>query len=117
MQNPIALPPHNEPQPDIALLKPRADDYEGNLPGAQDILLVIEVSDTTLVYDRDSKLPIYARHGVVEAWQVDVPAKTLSVFLVPSANGYQRTLIPGQSDSVTPALLPNVVIRLPDLWK
>ena len=49
VQNPIALPPHNEPQPDFTLLKPRADYYEGKLPGAEDILLVIEVSDTTLV--------------------------------------------------------------------
>jgi Uma2 family endonuclease len=117
VQNPIALPPHNEPQPDIALLKPRADDYEGKLPGAQDILLVIEVSDTTLAYDRDSKMPIYAHHGIIEAWLVDVPAETLSIFLAPGASGYQRTLAPGRSESVTPALLPNVVIRLHDLWK
>ncbi len=57
VQNPIALPPHNEPQPDIALLKPRADDYESALPTADDVLLVVEIADTTLNYDRDAKLP------------------------------------------------------------
>lgn len=117
VQNPIALPPHNEPQPDIALLKPRADYYEGKLPGAEDIMLVVEVADTTLAYDRDSKMPIYARHGIVEAWLVDIQARMLSIFLEPGAKSYQRLLNPAESESVTPVLLPNVVIQLTDLWR
>ena len=83
VQNPIALAPHNEPQPDLALLKPRADDYEGKLPGADDTLLVIEVADTTLAYDRDAKMPIYARHGLAEAWLVDIQGRSLSILLEP----------------------------------
>ena len=117
VQNPIALPPHNEPQPDFTLLKPRADYYEGKLPGAEDILLVIEVSDTTLVYDRDSKMPIYARHGIVEAWLVDIQAQTVSIYQEPGKNGYRRLLTPARNESITPQLLPNVVVRLTDLWK
>ena len=71
-QNPIALPPRDEPQPDICLLQPRADDYEGNLPLAAEVLLVIEVSDTTLAYDLDVKVPLYARHGIPDVWILSV---------------------------------------------
>ena len=117
VQNPVALPPHSEPQPDIALLKPRADYYEGKLPGPEDILLVIEVSDTTLAYDRDSKMPIYARHGIVEAWLVDIQTQTVSIYLDPGKNGYQRLVTPTRSESITPFLLPNMTIPLTDLWK
>ena len=116
VQNPIALPPHNEPQPDFTLLKPRTDYYEGKLPGAEDILLVIEVSDTTLVYDRDSKMPLYARHGIIEAWLVDIQAQTVSIYQEPGKNGYRRLLTPTRSESISPSQLPNVVIRLADLW-
>ena len=117
VQNPIALPPHNEPQPDLTLLKPRANYYEGKLSGAEDILLVIEVSDTTLVYDRDAKMPIYARNGIVEAWLVDIQAQTVSIYQEPGKNGYRRLLTPARNESITPQLLPNVVVRLTDLWK
>jgi Uma2 family endonuclease len=116
IQNPIALPPHNEPQPDIALLKPRADDYETKLPGAEDVLLIIEIADTTLTYDRDAKIPIYARQGIVEVWLLDVQTRSLSMFLDPGPKGYQRLLTPERSDTIAPSLLPSVTIRLSDLW-
>ena len=117
VQNPIALPPHNEPQPDLALLKPRADDYEGKLPSAEDILLVIEVADTTLAYDRDAKMPIYARHDIVETWLVDIQGQTVSIYQEPGKNGYRRLLTPTRNESITPTQLPNVVIQLVDIWK
>ena len=117
VQNPIALPPHNEPQPDLALLKPRADDYEDKLPGADDILLVIEVADTTLAYDRDAKMPIYARHGIVEAWLIDLQGQTVSIYQDPGNNGYRRLLTLARNESIAPALLPSVTIQLADLWK
>ena len=116
IQNPIALPPHNEPQPDIALLKPRADDYETKLPGAEDVLLIIEIAETTLTYDRDAKIPIYARQSIVEVWLLDVQTRSLSMFLDPGPKGYQRLLTPERSDTIAPSLLPSVTIRLSDLW-
>jgi len=116
VQNPIALPPRNEPQPDVTLLKPRGDDYESGLPGAEDILLVIEVADTTVAYDRDVKMPIYARYGIIEAWLVDIQAGSLSIFLDPGEKGYRRLLSPTKTETITPSLLPNVSIRLRDLW-
>ena len=104
-------------KPDLALLKPRADDYEGELPRANDVLLIVEVSDTTLVYDRDSKLQIYARHGISEAWLVDLQASTLSIYLNPSEKGYQSLVTPMRNETIAPLLLPNLMIRLTDLWK
>jgi Uma2 family endonuclease len=116
VQSPIALPPLSEPQPDIALLKPRADYYRGKLASASDVLLIVEVSDTTLVYDRDVKIPLYARHGIAEAWLIDKQAQAVSIFLHPAEMGYQRVLKPARNASVAPALLPNIRISLAELW-
>ena len=117
VQNPIALPPHNEPQPDIALLKPRLDDYESALPTVDDILLVIEVADTTLNYDRDAKLPIYARHGIAEVWLVDIMGQRLTVHREPGSKGYSRLLTPERGDTVTPLLCASAAIQLSELWR
>jgi Uma2 family endonuclease len=117
VQNPISLPPHNEPQPDIALLRPRSDDYAAQLPSAQDVLLVIEVADTTLAYDRDVKLGIYARHAIPEVWLADAQDETVSIYLDPSATGYRRLLTAQRSDTISPALLPGIDVRLPGLWQ
>jgi hypothetical protein len=70
VQNPIVLDPHAQPQPDMVLLRPRADDYEGALPAGNDAYLVVEVSDTTLDYDTTRKVPAYARAGIRAVWVV-----------------------------------------------
>jgi len=116
VQNPIALPPQSEPQPDVSLLKPRADFYRNTLASANDVLLVIEVSDSTLAYDRDAKIPLYARHGIPEAWLIDRQTQAVTVFLDPADNGYRRVLTPGQSETISPSLLPHISIPLVDLW-
>lgn len=115
-QNPIALPPDSEPQPDIALLKPRTDYYAGSLPGPADVLLLIEVADTTLAYDRDVKLPLYAQHGIPEVWILDVQAGLLSIHRDPSPQRYERVLSPGKSEVVSLAMLPDVTIDLATIW-
>src|SRR5688572_28169459 len=71
-QGSIRLSQWSEPEPDVVLLVPRPDFYRGELAAGTGTLLVIEVSDTTLRYDRDIKVPLYARHGVPEVWVVDV---------------------------------------------
>ncbi len=116
-QNPIALPPQTEPQPDIALLKPRADDYEGRLPAAADILLIIEVADTTLAYERDIKIPVYARHGIPEVWLFDMQTGSLFVHRDPGPNGFQRVLTPQRNETVSPMLLPDIRIDLAEVWR
>ena len=115
IQNPIVLPPRNEPQPDLAILKPRRDYYESQLPNAQDVLLLIEVADTTLEYDRDAKIPTYAQHAIPEVWLVNVQLNTLSIFLDPSPKGYRRLLTPRHGDLVVPHLLPTVQLAIAEI--
>ena len=80
VQDPIHLDPHTEPQPDLALLRPRADFYKTAHPRASDLLLITEVADTSLRYDREIKIPLYARHGIPEIWLVDLLNNRLSLF-------------------------------------
>jgi Uma2 family endonuclease len=89
VQNPVRLNDYSEPQPDVALLRPRADFYEQSLPGPSDVLLVVEVADTTLEYDRQIKLPLYARAGIPEAWLVNLPEERIEVYSDPAGGEYQ----------------------------
>lgn len=74
VQGPVRLDEHNEPQPDLALLKFREDFYEREHPGSEDALLLIEVSESSLEYDQSVKLPLYAGFGIPEVWIVDLAA-------------------------------------------
>lgn len=116
VQSPISLPPRSEPQPDIALLKPRADFYASALPAAQDVLLIVEVADTSLAYDRDIKLKLYARHGIPEFWILDREHLALEIHREPSAKGYRITLRPEAAESISPVAVPRVVINVGDLF-
>ena len=114
-QNPVVLPPNSEPQPDIVLLPP---DFarRNDVPSARDVLLVIEVADTTLVYDRDVKVPLYARFGIPEVWLIDAQAETVSIYLEPGPKGYRRLLTPAKHAVVTPSRMPGMKVRLSDIW-
>lgn len=111
IQNPIRIL-ESEPQPDGLLLRPRTDDYAGALPRAADILLVIEVSDTTADYDRMIKVPLYGRAGIPEAWLVDVNARALEVYQGPSAAGYREKRTYGPDDSVAVPGAPGARLEL-----
>ena len=103
VQNPIILNNLSEPQPDIALLKPRADFYESGHPQPQDIFLLIEVADSSLEYDRDVKIPLYASSGITEVWLVDIYQQVIIVYRYPSENGYRdiQTLSRGEKLSIS----------------
>jgi Uma2 family endonuclease len=88
VQLPVHLGIRSEPQPDFALLRPREDAYRKGLPTAADVLLLIEVSDTTLAFDLGAKAKLYARHGVPELWVVDVVREELHVLRTPRGDEY-----------------------------
>jgi Uma2 family endonuclease len=111
VQQPVRLSERSEPQPDIALVKPRADFYSTAHPGPSDVLLLVEVSDTTLRYDRDVKLPLYASHGIPEVWLIDLNAKQLIRARLPVGNRYTDTAALGGGTSEV-GLLPGAAIDL-----
>jgi Uma2 family endonuclease len=97
-QSPLRLSSHSEPQPDLMLLKPRRDHYSEAHPTARDTLLVIEVCDSTWLYDREIKMPLYAAYGVRDAWLVDIGVRTLNCYGAPHGGAFvdQTSLqIPG----------------------
>jgi hypothetical protein len=110
-QNPLRLGPHSEPQPDLVLLRPAAD----RLPAAPDALLVIEVADTSLAYDRDTKLPRYARAGIPEAWIVDLEGQAVEVHRAPGPTGYRDVQRLGRGASVSPAAFPDLRLAVDDI--
>jgi Uma2 family endonuclease len=115
VQNPVDLDPYNEPQPDVALLCPRDDDYARGKPGPADILLVVEVADTSLAYDRQTKLPRYAATGVREAWLLDLEADALEVHREPRPDGYALIRRYRRGERVRAAALPDVEVAVDDL--
>jgi Uma2 family endonuclease len=115
-QNPVSLPPDSEPQPDLLLLTPRTDRYRSALPTAADVMLLVEVADTTSKYDREFKLPIYARHGIAEVWVIDLKTRTLEIYREPSAKGYRKLLRPERDDAISPGLLGEVRLPMTEIW-
>jgi Uma2 family endonuclease len=110
VQNPIQLDDRTEPEPDVAVLRPRADDYRSVIPGPGDVLLVVEVADTSLDYDRAVKAPLYARHGIPELWVVDLAAGEVEVCRAPAGDRYASVARVGRGGLLEPALLPGVAI-------
>lgn len=98
VQDPILLDGFSEPEPDIILAMPRADEYENSHPTPEEIFLILEVSDSTLGYDRNTKGEAYARAGVRQYLVLNVPEKTIENYREPSADGFQskQTLRAGQ---------------------
>ncbi|HIK13215.1 MAG TPA: Uma2 family endonuclease [Oscillatoriaceae cyanobacterium M33_DOE_052] len=113
VQNPISLGDNlSEPQPDITLLAPRRDFYLTAHPQPQDILLLIEVADTSADYDREVKIPLYAAAGIAEVWLLDIGAETWEVYRQPTAAGYQemQQLPPGAS--IAPLSFPEIRLTI-----
>jgi Uma2 family endonuclease len=112
VQSPIVLDDFSEPQPDIALLKFRDDFYRNAHPRPEDVLLVIEVSDTTVEYDRHVKVPAYARAGIPEALIFNLPDDQLEYYAQPEAGSYQVTYIFKRGDHFESSNVPGVVLDL-----
>lgn len=87
-QDPVVLGSSSEPQPDLALLRPREDFYVKSHPRCEDVLLLIEIADTTLTYDRDTKIPLYAQAGIREVWLIDINGRHVDVYRQPEDGRY-----------------------------
>ena len=117
VQNPVHLEDKSEPQPDLMLLKPAADDYTSHHPTPADVFLLIEVADSTLETDRELKLPGYARAAIPEVWIVNLAEGSLEVFREPHDAGYANSQILHEGDSIAPALFPDAVIDVAQLLR
>jgi Uma2 family endonuclease len=115
VQNPIRLNSRSEPQPDLSVLKLRTDFYASSHPQPGDVLLVIEVADSSASFDRDVKIPLYARSGVPEVWLVDLQEGHIEIFAQPVAEGYQRSHRAARGDRVSCAALPGFHILVDDI--
>ena len=115
VQDPIRLGEHSEPEPDIAILRRKQDYYASAHPTSQDVLLLLEVSDTTTRYDREVKIPLYACHGIPEVWLLDLQQQCLEIYLSPEQGKYQQMhrLLSGQA---SPAAFPDIIIQLSELF-
>ena len=116
VQNPVELSDRSQPQPDVALLRPRTDFYKRSRPVPDDVLLLVEVADSTLAYDRDVKVPLYARRGIVETWLVDVAGRRITAFGDPGTEGYRRRDELADLRAAAPAMLPNARLDLSALF-
>jgi Uma2 family endonuclease len=108
VQNPVRLGGYSEPEPDIALLKPRKDYYKKSHPEAEDILLIIEVADSSIDYDRKIKIPLYAQHRVPEVWLIDLNLQRIEIYLEPSDDGFRKILKPSLDTALSPALVAEI---------
>lgn len=116
VQNPIGLGAFSEPQPDIALLRPRADYYRSAHPGPNDVFLIVEVADSSVRFDRDTKVALYARHGIPEVWLVDVRARQLTRYRSARQGAYTRIDRPETGMPLTVDALTGVAVQLAGLF-
>jgi len=115
-QNPMILSELTEPQPDLSVLRWRSDDYMGAVPMAADALLVIEVADSTLHYDRDVKLRFYAESGVPEVWIVDARRRQLLDYREPADRSYRSLQTLAEGDTAACAALPQLRLEIRELF-
>jgi Uma2 family endonuclease len=115
VQNPIVIGHDSEPQPDVVILRPRADAYADHHPTPESILLVIEVADTTLAYDRSVKLPLYAAAAIPEVWIVDLTGRAIEIHRAPSSGRYTdvHRKVPGEA--LTPAAFLDCLVQVVEI--
>lgn len=112
VQSPIGVPPHSEPQQDLALLRPRDDFYAAGHPEPRDVLLAIEVADTSLDFDRSVKLPLYAEAGIHEVWLVDLPGEAVEVHRVPEGRRYRQVQRMRRDQHVDSQVFPDLRVTV-----
>ncbi|HXH23254.1 MAG TPA: Uma2 family endonuclease [Dehalococcoidia bacterium] len=115
VQNPVVISPRSKPQPDVTLLKFREDFYRDREPGPEDVILLVEVADSSSSYEQLTKMPLYARAGVPECWLVDIPHSEIHVFTAPSPDGYKSVATFAGADAIAPAAFPEIRARVEEI--
>lgn len=115
VQDPIHLNDFSEPQPDIALLRPREDFYTKSHPTSSEVLIVIEVADTSVNYDRNVKLPLYARAGIPESWLMVLPKDVIEVHSQPENGKYKKVQRLKRGKTLVSSAIPGFACKVEDL--
>jgi len=115
VQGSVRLDLYSEPEPDLVLLRPRADFYASAHPGPADILLIVEIADSSIDYDREIKSRVYARSGVQEYWLADLNENVLFCYSSTEGGTYQNVRRHTRGQSLAPQLLPACVLSTEDL--
>jgi len=116
VQNPLRLADDVELYPDLALLRPDANRYRDRSPRPQEVLLVIEVADTSLARDRCDKIPRYAEAGILEVWLIDLTKQEVHVARNPSGSQYREVSTIAGRASLSPSLLPAVMLKVEEIF-
>jgi Uma2 family endonuclease len=115
VQGPVLLERRSEPQPDLTLLRRRPSFYAIVHPGPEDVLLVVEVCDTTVDYDRQVKVPLYARYGIPEVWLVVLEKGLVEVYRKPTVQGYQEVSQARRGQRLSPEAFPDLELAVDDI--
>jgi Uma2 family endonuclease len=116
-QNPIRVNKQSELQPDVALLRPSADDYTSHNPGPEEVYLLIEVSDASLDFDRGEKLSAYGRAGINEVWIINLVDPSVEVYRDPHFTGYSSKTVLRPGDQAAPQAFPDALVDVAELLK
>jgi len=115
VQDPIHLSERSEPQPNLVLLKPRADFYAQAHPQPRDVLLIVEVADTSGDYDRQVKIPLYAEAGIIEIWLLDLIKEFVEVYRQPVAREYREIQQLQQQQFLSPLVFSDIRMTVSEL--
>ena len=115
LEQPVVIPPDSEPQPDLAVVRRRADYYKSAHPRPADVLLIVEVADSSVAFDTGGKARLYAQAGIPEYWVLDLPAQRVRIFREPRGDGYKVGEALTRGETARCGTVPELVIEVGDL--
>lgn len=115
VKSPVRLSEYSEPEPDLAVVKPRSDFYVGAHPVPEDILLLIEVADSTIRFDRSVKIPLYAHSGIPEVWLLNVEREIVEVSRDPARGVYQSVQVHRRGERIDIQAFPELSLAVDEI--
>ncbi len=115
-QLPVSLPPNSEPEPDIAIVQINENEYVDHHPRAEDMLLIVEVADTSLDFDTNEKAQLYAKAGVGDYWVIDINSGVVYIARDPKDGNYQQFFSLNHSDTVELLMMPGITVHIAQLF-